>query len=74
MLLDSWKPVSPDTALELLDIKFPDRHVRAFAVKCLDELDDDRLQLYMMSLVQVRFHQSIRFISHCSFLIFKFRC
>lgn len=53
MLLDSWKPVSPDTALELLDIKFPDRHVRAFAVRCLDELDDDRLQLYMMSLVQV---------------------
>ena len=54
MLLEEWPLVSADTALELLDVKYPDSCVRAFAVKCLDQgLCDDRLQLYLMPLVQV---------------------
>ncbi|VDM37260.1 unnamed protein product [Toxocara canis] len=52
-LLVRWGPIRPETALELLDFKYPDREIREFAVKCLDEaLDNDRLQLYVMPLVQ----------------------
>uniref|UniRef100_F1KQX2 Phosphatidylinositol 3-kinase age-1 n=1 Tax=Ascaris suum TaxID=6253 RepID=F1KQX2_ASCSU len=52
-LLTRWGPIQPETALELLDFKYPDREIREFAVRCLDEaLDNDRLQLYVMPLVQ----------------------
>lgn len=55
-LLTRWGPIQPETALELLDFKYPDREIREFAVRCLDEaLDNDRLQLYVMPLVQVAF-------------------
>lgn len=42
-------------AMELLDCTYPDPRVRAFAVKCLeDNLDDNRLDLYLLQLVQVQ--------------------
>jgi phosphatidylinositol-4,5-bisphosphate 3-kinase len=40
-------------ALELLDSKFPDQRVRAFAVRCLAPLHDDELSDYLLQLVQV---------------------
>lgn len=57
-LLDRWAPIRPETAIILLDFKYPDRKIREFAVKCLDDnLDNDRLHLYIMPLVQVKFSQ-----------------
>lgn len=53
VLLEQWKEVHPRVALELLDIKYPDRRVREFAVRCLNaRLSDEQLCLYMISLVQ----------------------
>jgi len=54
ILLDDWALVKPETAMELLDIKYPDQTVRSFAVKSLDaNLTDEQLSLYLISLVQV---------------------
>ena len=45
-------------AMELLDCTYPDPKVRAFAVKCLeDNLDNNRLDLYLLQLVQVSNHK-----------------
>ena len=55
MLLREWPPLNVDTAIELLDVRFPDRYVRALAVQHLDRcLDNDQLQLYLLPLIQVR--------------------
>lgn len=55
-LLAAWPTcdVVPEVALELLDAAYADRAVRSFAVRCLDEnLDDNKLSLYLLQLVQV---------------------
>jgi hypothetical protein len=51
-LLDLWEPPLPAQALQLLDRRFMDPKVRAFAVHCLEELEDDELALYMLQLCQ----------------------
>jgi CRP-like cAMP-binding protein len=51
-LLDLWEPASPVEALQLLDRRFMDPKVRAYAVHCLEELSDDELALYMLQLCQ----------------------
>ena len=44
MILKEWPPVSPETALELLDCKYADMLVRRQAVFWLDRcLTDDKL-------------------------------
>ncbi|CAG5132799.1 unnamed protein product, partial [Candidula unifasciata] len=35
-LLQTWPPLAVDYALEILDFEYPDRNVREFAVKCLN--------------------------------------
>jgi hypothetical protein len=56
-LLNDWPQLFVDTALELLDVRFPDRYVRAFAVRHLDKcLDNDQLLIYLLPLVQVPFN------------------
>ena len=55
-LLETWPcdKVEAEIALELLDIRYPDPFVRSFAVKCMENnLSDDQLYLYLVSLVQV---------------------
>ena len=53
-LLKNWEPVPAESALELLSNKYPDRLIRQYAVKCLEyHLDDDKLTLYMMMIIQV---------------------
>lgn len=52
-LLDEWVRPQPLDALQLLDMKFPDPVVRAYAVSCLEQLDDADLKLYMLQLTQV---------------------
>lgn len=52
-LLDLWEPPSsPVQALQLLDRRFMDPKVRAFAAHCLEELSDEELSLYMLQLCQ----------------------
>jgi hypothetical protein len=51
-LLDLWAPPSCVQALQLLDRRFMDPKVRAYAVHCLEELPDDELALYMLQLCQ----------------------
>lgn len=54
VLLDEWQPVSSETALRLLDVKYEDIEVRRHAVKWLDaDLDEDQLSCYLLQLVQV---------------------
>ncbi|XP_067951586.1 phosphatidylinositol 4,5-bisphosphate 3-kinase catalytic subunit alpha isoform-like isoform X2 [Watersipora subatra] len=53
-LLKIWPIIEPEVALALLDCSYPDPRVRAYAVHCLEEnLDDNRLSLYLLQLVQV---------------------
>lgn len=40
-------------ALRLLDSDFPDEHVRAFAVRALEDLPDEHLEDFLLQLVQV---------------------
>jgi CRP-like cAMP-binding protein len=51
-LLDLWKPQIPSMALILLDRRFMDPKVRAYAVHCLEDLENDELSLYMLQLCQ----------------------
>lgn len=51
-LLDLWKPPEPAHALLLLDRRFMDPKVRAYAIHCLERLTDDELSLYMLQLCQ----------------------
>jgi hypothetical protein len=51
-LLDLWAPPTCVQALQLLDRRFMDPKVRAYAVHCLEDLPDDELALYMLQLCQ----------------------
>lgn len=51
-LLDLWKQPSAIQSLQLLDRRFMDPKVRAYAVHCLEVLSDDELSLYMLQLCQ----------------------
>ncbi|KAK2151241.1 hypothetical protein LSH36_371g03029 [Paralvinella palmiformis] len=50
-LLQIWKELPPEHALELLDFRYPDMEVRRFAVRCLHNLSSE---MYVPS-VSVRF-------------------
>ena len=55
MLLKKWPTLKPEVALELLDCSFPDLKVRRFATECFEVgLTDDKLQQYLLQLVQVK--------------------
>eukprot|EP01132_Coremiostelium_polycephalum_P002852 gene2852-3543_t len=57
ILLRNWPVLPPIDALELLDPKFADCvEIREYAVKCLDQLSDYELELYMLQLVQAIKH------------------
>lgn len=51
-LLDLWSPPSAVEALQLLDRRFMDPKIRAYAVHCLEDLSDEELSLYMLQLCQ----------------------
>ncbi|XP_055958531.1 phosphatidylinositol 4,5-bisphosphate 3-kinase catalytic subunit beta isoform [Patella vulgata] len=52
-LLQNWKMLPVDYALELLDFNFPDRNVRKFAISCLNaNLEDAEMSQYLLQLVQ----------------------
>jgi phosphatidylinositol-4,5-bisphosphate 3-kinase len=66
-LLDIWKSPSPVQALQLLDRRFMDPKVRAYAVHCLEDLADDELALYMLQLCQ-----QLKFESHVDSALSRF--
>lgn len=66
-LLDLWEPPLPAQALQLLDRRFMDPKIRAFAVHCLEELDDDELALYMLQLCQ-----QLKFENHADSALSRF--
>lgn len=53
-LLEKWKRIPPEAAMELLDYQFADIAVRSWAVKCLEVLSDEKLLMYLLQLAQVR--------------------
>ena len=53
-LLDKWRPITMEVALELLDYHFADEKVRTLAVRRLEKLANDELQNFLLQLVQVR--------------------
>ncbi|CAN7984927.1 unnamed protein product [Ixodes hexagonus] len=57
-LLQIWKLLKPEQALELLDYSYPDSYVRSFAVRCLRQMSDEELSLYLLQLVQALKHES----------------
>ncbi len=52
-LLDIWRPITMEVALELLDYHFADEKVRSLAVKRLEKLANDEIQNFLLQLVQV---------------------
>lgn len=57
-LLSRWPRLSHEHALELLDYAYADRAVRAYAVRCLQQMGDEELSLYLLQLVQAIKHES----------------
>lgn len=52
-MLKEWAiPISPVSAIELLDVKYADSTVREYAVSCLRVLQDDELRLFLLQLIQ----------------------
>ena len=51
-LLYAWETLEPMLALQLLDHRFPDPRVRAYAVQCLGTLTDKELRKYLLQLTQ----------------------
>ncbi|KAL7715911.1 phosphatidylinositol 3-kinase [Entamoeba marina] len=51
-LLEDWPLLEPQTAIEMLDFKFPDQRVRDFALKCLDVMGDAELISFLPQLIQ----------------------
>ena len=50
--LRKWPLVEAERALCLLGPRFPSLEVRRYAIRCLQQLPDDSLQLYLLQLVQ----------------------
>lgn len=57
-LLVQWPLLAVEKALELLDYAYADKHVRSFAVRCLESVPDENLSLYLLQLVQAIKHEN----------------
>jgi phosphatidylinositol 3-kinase len=53
IILARWPPLAPLLALELLDAKYADPRVRAYAVRCLEKISDIDLADVILQLTQV---------------------
>ncbi|XP_067396787.1 phosphatidylinositol 4-phosphate 3-kinase C2 domain-containing subunit alpha [Emydura macquarii macquarii] len=86
-LLQQWAPLSPLTALELLDSKFADQEVRTTAVNWIEAISDDELTDFLPQFVQALKYETyldnslVRFIlaralgniriAHCVYWLLK---
>jgi CRP-like cAMP-binding protein len=66
-LLDIWEAPTPIQALMLLDRRFMDPKVRAYAAHALEELSDEDLSLYMLQLCQ-----QLKFENHVDSALSRF--
>lgn len=66
-LLDLWEPPTAVQALQLLDRRFMDPKVRAYAAHCLEDLPDEELSLYMLQLCQ-----QLKFENHVDSALSRF--
>lgn len=53
-----WPKLGVERALELLDYAYADLTVRTFAVKCLKDVSDEDLSLFLLQLVQALKHEN----------------
>lgn len=72
-ILNKWPKdkISVERTLELLDYAYADPNVRRFAVKCLEEIHDEDLQLYLLQLVQAIKHESYLYCDLVKFLLLR---
>ncbi|XP_018567528.1 phosphatidylinositol 4,5-bisphosphate 3-kinase catalytic subunit delta isoform [Anoplophora glabripennis] len=56
-LLTDWPKLPIEKSLELLDFAYADHEVRSFAVKCLWDVSDEDLLLFLLQLVQAIKHE-----------------
>ncbi|XP_026329158.1 phosphatidylinositol 4,5-bisphosphate 3-kinase catalytic subunit delta isoform [Hyposmocoma kahamanoa] len=68
-MLTSWPMLRVESALELLDYAYADSAVRSFAVKCLAQISDEDLLLYLLQLVQALKHESYLMCDLSMFLL-----
>lgn len=59
----------PEMALQLLDHRYPDSHVRAYAVRCLVNFGDEELASFLLQLVQVLQYETHYLAPLASFLV-----
>lgn len=59
----------PEMALQILDHRYPDSHVRAYAVRCLVNFGDEELASYLLQLVQVLQYEANYLAPLASFLV-----
>lgn len=57
-LVQQWPKLPVEKALELLDYAYADQNVRSFAVRCLMDVSDEDLSLYLLQLVQALKHEN----------------
>lgn len=57
-LVQQWPTLPVEKALELLDYAYADQNVRSFAVRCLLDVSDEDLSLYLLQLVQALKHEN----------------
>lgn len=57
-ILQAWRPLQPEEALELLDYAYQDPTVRSFAISCLQSLSDAELSQYLLQLCQALKYES----------------
>lgn len=57
-LVQQWPKLPVEKALELLDYAYADQTVRSFAVRCLVDVSDEDLSLYLLQLVQALKHEN----------------
>lgn len=57
-LIQQWPKLPVEKALELLDYAYADQNVRNFAVRCLKDVTDDDLSLYLLQLAQALKHEN----------------
>lgn len=68
-LLKDWPTISVERSLELLDYAYPDPAVRKFSIRCLHQLKDEELLLYLLQLVQAIKHEAYLDSDLVSFVI-----
>jgi len=56
-MLDNWALMTPEESIQLLDAKYPDEHVRQYAVKRIAKLSDDEIALYMLQFSQALLYE-----------------